>query len=275
VAPVPFWALVVRVRHFPHRHVAASLVRLRGSRLQSVIGAVANAAKPIDFRRKQCGYSDCFRTQTAEAIRIPALFAKPIDFRRKQCGYSDCLCCLRADLTYRSGGAHADAPCDVGQPRPRPHDRGPRRPHAGSQSLPEPRSRCRVAPSSPHEICDGRASPRHSLTTGHAGARRSFRVPQLRVMITASAFRRIALGMSGAIEGAHMGHPDFRANGKIFATLHADDKHGMVKLAPDRQRDFVRAYPEAFTPENGAWGRQGCMRVRLAAVDEDTLGEAM
>ena len=94
-------------------------------------------------------------------------------------------------------------------------------------------------------------------------------------MITASAFRRIALGMSGAIEGAHMGHPDFRANGKIFATLHADDKHGMVKLAPDRQRDFVRAHPEAFTPENGAWGRQGCTRVRLAAVDEDTLGEAM
>ena len=94
-------------------------------------------------------------------------------------------------------------------------------------------------------------------------------------MITASAFRRIALGMSGAIEGAHMGHPDFRANGKIFATLHADDKHGMVKLAPDQQRDFVRAHPEAFTPENGAWGRQGCMRVRLAAVDEDTLGEAM
>ncbi|PYQ75489.1 MAG: hypothetical protein DMG01_18745 [Acidobacteria bacterium] len=94
-------------------------------------------------------------------------------------------------------------------------------------------------------------------------------------MITASAFRRIALGMSGAIEGAHMGHPDFRANGKIFATLHADDKHGMVKLAPDQQRDFVRAHPEAFTRENGAWGRQGCTRVRLAAVDEDTLGEAM
>jgi hypothetical protein len=94
-------------------------------------------------------------------------------------------------------------------------------------------------------------------------------------MITADAFRRIALAMNGAIESAHMGHPDFRANGRIFATLHADDKHGMVKLAPDDQREFVRAHPEAFAPENGAWGRQGCTRVRLAAVDEDTLGEAM
>ena len=80
--------------------------------------------------------------------------------------------------------------------------------------------------------------------------------------------------MRDAVESAHMGHPDFRANGKIFATLHADDRHGMVKLTPDQQREFIRAHPEAFTPENGAWGRQGCTRVVLAKVDEDTLGEA-
>jgi len=30
-----------------------------------------------------------------------------------------------------------------------------------------------------------------------------------------------------------------------------------------------------FVPENGAWGRQGCTRVRLDDVDEDTVGEAM
>jgi hypothetical protein len=35
-------------------------------------------------------------------------------------------------------------------------------------------------------------------------------------------FRRIALGMEGAVEGAHMGHPDFRVNNRIFATLHQD-----------------------------------------------------
>ena len=46
----------------------------------------------------------------------------------------------------------------------------------------------------------------------------------------ADRFRRIALGMDGAVEGAHMGHPDFRANGKIFATLHPDLQTGMVKL---------------------------------------------
>ena len=88
-------------------------------------------------------------------------------------------------------------------------------------------------------------------------------------------FRRIALGMKDAIEGAHMGHPDFRANGKIFATLYPDGEHGMVKLVPDQQRDFLFANPGAFALASGAWGRHGCTMVRLASVAEDQLGEAM
>ena len=88
-------------------------------------------------------------------------------------------------------------------------------------------------------------------------------------------FRRIALGMDDAIESAHMGHPDFRVNGRIFATLHPDHQWGMVKLTPDQQQKFVRENPAAFAPENGAWGRQGCTSVRLDSVDEETLGEAM
>ena len=91
----------------------------------------------------------------------------------------------------------------------------------------------------------------------------------------AKDFRRMALGLEGAIESAHMGHPDFRANGKIFATLHSDLQWGMVKLIPDQQQKFVRENPEAFAPENGAWGRAGSTKVRLDSVEEDTLGEAM
>ncbi|MBZ5555556.1 MAG: MmcQ/YjbR family DNA-binding protein [Acidobacteriia bacterium] len=94
-------------------------------------------------------------------------------------------------------------------------------------------------------------------------------------MTSAKDFRRIALGMKDTIEGAHMGHPDFRVNGRIFATLHHDQQSGMVKLTPDQQQNFVRENPAAFMPENGAWGRQGCTRVQLDAVDEDTLGEAI
>lgn len=72
-----------------------------------------------------------------------------------------------------------------------------------------------------------------------------------------------------------MGHPDFRVNGRIFATLHGDLTRGMVRLTPDQQQRFVRDNPSVFTPENGAWGRQGCTRVQLKAADEETIGEAM
>jgi hypothetical protein len=88
-------------------------------------------------------------------------------------------------------------------------------------------------------------------------------------------FRRIALGMTGAVEGSHMDHPDFRANGRIFATLHGDGTFGMIKLTPEQQRVAIREHPEVFSPESGAWGRQGCTRVRLDAADSETVGDAM
>ena len=94
-------------------------------------------------------------------------------------------------------------------------------------------------------------------------------------MLRVADFRRIALGMTGAVEGAHMGHPDFRANGRIFASLHPEHGRGMVKLSLDEQAHFVEEHPAAFMPENGAWGRQGYTRVQLDAIDRDTLGEAM
>ena len=93
--------------------------------------------------------------------------------------------------------------------------------------------------------------------------------------MTADDFRDIALSMNGATEGSHMGHPDFRANGRIFATLHPGDRKGMVKLAPEEQRQFMREHPQMFEPSSGAWGRQGCTDVQLAAADRATIRGAM
>ena len=91
----------------------------------------------------------------------------------------------------------------------------------------------------------------------------------------ASDLRRIALGMKGATESAHMGHPDFRANGRIFATLHSDDRCGMVKLTAEQQQEFLADHPAMFAPENGTWGRQGCTRVVLASAQAEIVGQAM
>lgn len=93
--------------------------------------------------------------------------------------------------------------------------------------------------------------------------------------MTERDYRRMALALEGAVEGAHMGHADFRAHGRIFASLrHAPVTFGGLMLTPEQQQDFM-ARSDSFTPESGAWGRAGWTRVQLAVVDKDTLGEAL
>jgi len=94
--------------------------------------------------------------------------------------------------------------------------------------------------------------------------------------MTPADFRKIALSLPEASEGAHMDHPDFRVGGKIFATLGYPDKdHGMVILPPEEQTRFVQTYPKIFTPAKGAWGKNGSTSVRLELVDRATLEQAM
>ncbi|HYN06408.1 MAG TPA: MmcQ/YjbR family DNA-binding protein [Vicinamibacterales bacterium] len=93
--------------------------------------------------------------------------------------------------------------------------------------------------------------------------------------MTADDFRRLALAMVGVVESSHMNHPDFRAHGRIFATLHTNDTFGMVKVTPEEQRELMRGHPKVFVPSAGAWGRQGCTNVRLAPADEGTVRAAL
>ena len=94
--------------------------------------------------------------------------------------------------------------------------------------------------------------------------------------MTAREFRTIALSLPQASEGAHMGHPDFRVAGRIFATLgYPRSGWGMVKLTPDQQALFVRAQPRAFAPVKGAWGRAGATNVRLRAAKKGAVREAL
>jgi hypothetical protein len=94
--------------------------------------------------------------------------------------------------------------------------------------------------------------------------------------MTADEFRELALSLKGATESAHMSHPDFRAHGRIFATLgYPDAGWGMVKLSPQDQRLFVESNPQAFVPAKGAWGVQGSTTVRLEAVKRDVLSQAL
>ena len=94
--------------------------------------------------------------------------------------------------------------------------------------------------------------------------------------MTAEEFRRMALSLPEVAEGAHMGHPDFRVAGRIFATLGYPRRGwGMVMLTPDQQEWFLRAQATGFTPVTGAWGRGGHTNVQLRTARKGAVREAL
>jgi hypothetical protein len=93
--------------------------------------------------------------------------------------------------------------------------------------------------------------------------------------MTVDDFRGIALSLPDAFESAHMGHPDFRVRGKIFATIWPDDGWGMVKLTLQQQDMFMRAEPEVYVPVKGGWGRRGATNVRLESANAATVRTAL
>jgi hypothetical protein len=94
--------------------------------------------------------------------------------------------------------------------------------------------------------------------------------------MTPDDFRRIALSLEGAEESAHMGAPDFRVGGRIFATL-ASESHGYgnLMLTPEIQAGFIADSPEVFLPIHGGWGRMGMTHILLAEASEDVLAGAL
>lgn len=96
--------------------------------------------------------------------------------------------------------------------------------------------------------------------------------------MTPEAFRKLALELPEAEESAHMGHPDFRVGGKIFATLGGESRPkplGMVKLPLDLQATLVEAEPEVFERVNGGWGRMGATWVHLRKARVASIRRAL
>ena len=73
-----------------------------------------------------------------------------------------------------------------------------------------------------------------------------------------------------------MGAPDFRVNGRIFATLASQRQgYGNLMLTPEQQDAFVDELPDVFVPIAGGWGRMGATHIRLAAASQDVLEGAL
>ena len=83
-------------------------------------------------------------------------------------------------------------------------------------------------------------------------------------MITVAAVRRIALSMPEAEECQHHGHPDFRVNGKIFATVWPKENRAVVKLTVADQTALLQMDPKAFS--TNAWSHHGWTNVHLKHI---------
>ncbi|HJX00769.1 MAG TPA: MmcQ/YjbR family DNA-binding protein [Terriglobales bacterium] len=94
--------------------------------------------------------------------------------------------------------------------------------------------------------------------------------------MTAADFRRVALSLGGVEEASHMGNPDFRVGGRIFATLASEAQgYGNLMVTPEQQAAFVEEMPKVFLPVAGGWGKTGATHIRLAAANEDILTGAL
>jgi hypothetical protein len=92
----------------------------------------------------------------------------------------------------------------------------------------------------------------------------------------AEDFRQMALSLDGVEEGSHMGAPDFRVGGRIFATLAMQHLgYGNLMLSPALQRALVAEAPGVFLPIPGGWGRMGCTHIRLADASASQMSKGL
>ncbi len=92
--------------------------------------------------------------------------------------------------------------------------------------------------------------------------------------ITAQRVRELVGALADAQEGAHHGHPDFRVNEKIFATLTEAEDRAALRLTSVEARAFAERAPDVFRlvsdREPVTW-----VSVLLAAADEPEFADLL
>ena len=94
--------------------------------------------------------------------------------------------------------------------------------------------------------------------------------------MTPDQFQKLALSQPEIVQGQHMGTTDFRANGRIVATIGTPEEGwGMIKLTLEQQAMICSSQPKVFQPFKGGWGRLGCTSVKLAAAKTPEVRAAL
>ena len=94
--------------------------------------------------------------------------------------------------------------------------------------------------------------------------------------MTPDTFRLLALGLANVRAGSTLGTEEFRAGGRVFATLGSPDVSiAIIKLTPQDQALFVAQARGAFEPQHGGAGARGATRVKLAMAELEVVRQAL
>ncbi|CDN53941.1 Hypothetical protein RG1141_CH15980 [Neorhizobium galegae bv. officinalis bv. officinalis str. HAMBI 1141] len=93
-------------------------------------------------------------------------------------------------------------------------------------------------------------------------------------MADADMLRNLALSLEGTSEAPHFDRSAFKVR-RIYATLAADGLTANFRFTPDEQQFKCEMLPNAFSPVQNAWGRQGWTTAVLSELEEADLRDAL
>ena len=93
--------------------------------------------------------------------------------------------------------------------------------------------------------------------------------------MTPKKFRQLALSLPETSESECVSDPNFRVQGKVFASLFPKEGWGVIKLAPELQAELLKQEPDVFAACKGAWGRNGATIVFLEHAEEGSVFRAL
>jgi hypothetical protein len=94
-------------------------------------------------------------------------------------------------------------------------------------------------------------------------------------MINLDTIRQIALSFPETSEHPHVEKRSFKVGKKVFATYNGPYNRVCVKLSELDQAAFCSFDASVIYPVPNKWGKQGWTLINLAAVQEETLADAL
>lgn len=86
--------------------------------------------------------------------------------------------------------------------------------------------------------------------------------------MTPEEFAVLALSLPDVAEGSHFGKRDFRAGGKVFASLPSPTTAN-INFTPDQQQLMLAVHGDLYAPLAKSWGARGWTALDLSRAEAE------